>query len=69
MKWLDVIGTCSVVLPMPYEVARCDWDHGVALTKPCEVARCDWDHGILLPKPCEVDRCEWGYEGSLSHTM
>jgi hypothetical protein len=48
VKWLGVIGTCSVVLPMPCEVARCDWDHGVTLPKPCEVASYEWDYGGSL---------------------
>jgi hypothetical protein len=48
VKWLGVIGTCSVVFPMPCEVARCDWDHGIALPKPYEVVRCEWGHGGSL---------------------
>jgi hypothetical protein len=48
VKWLGVNWTCSVVLPTPCEVARCDWDHGVALPKPCEAVRCEWDYGGSL---------------------
>jgi hypothetical protein len=69
VKWLSVIGTCSMVLCTPCEVARCNWDHGIAFSKPCEVARCDWDHGVAFPKPCEVDRFDWGYGRSISYTM
>jgi hypothetical protein len=31
VKWLGVNKTCSMVFPTPCEVARCEWDHGVAL--------------------------------------
>jgi hypothetical protein len=36
-----VMSSMVQVFPKPCEVARCDWDHGVAFPKPCKVARCE----------------------------
>jgi hypothetical protein len=46
-----------VVLPTPCEVARCDWDHGVAFPKPCVIGAMV----VVFPIPCEVDVCDWDY--------
>jgi hypothetical protein len=61
VKWLGVIGTCSVVFPMPCEVARCDWDHGATFLSHVKWLGVNGAMVVVFPIPCEVDGCDWDY--------